>query len=413
MFLEDPRELYRLRLPAARLRRWRGPEASEFFLRLRPACGPGGAGSSAGEAESIYRQLRGILAAQGASPEHVVQETVFFQNIARDLGPFSEARSSVLGETGSSSRYEPALVTVEQPPLDPPEGAGGSAQAVRTEALFHVVVPRDGVPASAGSVRGSPRCGCASCAQSFAKVVDLGERRHVFAGNLYGAPGSPFDEALSMFEVAEDLLERAGLDFRSVARTWIYLRDMERDYGEFNRARRTFFRRIGLELLPASTGINGGPFPPEHNYVFGFYAIAGRGPIEKSVMTTPTLNEAPEYGSDFSRGLAVADGNKRALYVSGTASVDEMGRTVHEDDFEAQVERMLLNVEKLLEGRGATFADMVSAVTYLKRASDAPALRGIFRERGAVGFPNAIVEAGVCRPDLLCEMEGIAVLSLG
>lgn len=413
MFLEDPTELYRLRLPAARLRTWRGPEATEFFLRLRPASGPGGSSSAAREAESIYRQLRAILAAEGASPEHVVQETVFFQNIARDFGPFTESRARTLLEAGSSFAYEPALVTVEQPPLDPPEGSAGSTHAVRTEALFHVVVPRHGVPARTGSVRGSPPCRCATCAQSFAKVLELGERRHVFGGNIHGAPGSPFEEALSMFETAAELLDRAGLDFRSVARTWIYLRDMERDYGEFNRARRTFFRQVGLDLLPASTGIDGGPFPPEHNYVFGFYALAGRGPIGKSIMTTPTLNEAPEYGSDFSRGLAVEDGNKRALYVSGTASVDELGRTVHTDDFEAQVERMLLNVEKLLERQGATFADMVSAATYVKRASDAPALRRIFRERGAVGFPNAIVEAGVCRPDLLCEMEGIAVLPLG
>ena len=40
-------------------------------------------------------------------------------------------------------------------------------------------------------------------------------------------------------------------------------------------------------------------------------------------MTTPTLNEAPLYGSDFARGMKVVETNKVALHVSGTASIDE------------------------------------------------------------------------------------------
>jgi enamine deaminase RidA (YjgF/YER057c/UK114 family) len=187
---------------------------------------------------------------------------------------------------------------------------------------------------------------------------------------------------------------------------------MERDYAEFNRARRTFFRRMGVTLLPASTGINGSPAIAEHNFVLGFNAIKGPQPIIMEAMTTPTLNEANTYtyGSDFSRGLRVVDSNKIALYVSGTASVDEYGATVHVEDFEAQVDRMMLNVEVLLKRQKASLQDLVSAVTYIKRASDAPAFRRILRERGIGGFPNVIVEAGVCRPDLLCEIEGLALL---
>ena len=40
-------------------------------------------------------------------------------------------------------------------------------------------------------------------------------------------------------------------------------------------------------------------------------------------------------------------GNKVALHVSGTASVDEVGRTAHLGDFEAQVDSMLMNVAAL------------------------------------------------------------------
>ncbi len=69
-------------------------------------------------------------------------------------------------------------------------------------------------------------------------------------------------------------------------------------------------------------------------------------------MSTPTLNEAWSYGADFSRGLRLAEANKVMLYVSGTASIDEAGRSVHLGNFEAQVDRMLDNIERCLPSRG-------------------------------------------------------------
>jgi enamine deaminase RidA (YjgF/YER057c/UK114 family) len=128
-------------------------------------------------------------------------------------------------------------------------------------------------------------------------------------------------------------------------------------------------------------------------------------------MTTPTLNEAPVYGSDFSRGMRIQESNKVALHISGTASLDETGKTLHLDDFEAQADRMLLNVAALLKEQGATFSDVVSAMTYLKHPADAQRLRQKFHEAGYDGFPNVVVQAPVCRPELLCETEALAVLA--
>ena len=141
------------------------------------------------------------------------------------------------------------------------------------------------------------------------------------------------------------------------------------------------------------------------------YAMKSPEPLGVTLMTTPTLNEAWMYGADFSRGLKVREANKVALYVSGTASVDEEGFTAHVGDFEAQADRMILNISTLLAEQAASLGDLVSAITYLKRPADAPVLRKILRERGLEGLPNALVQASLCRPDLLCEMEGIAALS--
>jgi enamine deaminase RidA (YjgF/YER057c/UK114 family) len=111
--------------------------------------------------------------------------------------------------------------------------------------------------------------------------------------------------------------------------------------------------------------------------------------------------------------MRVVDANKVALHVSGTASVDEAGRTVHPGDFEAQVDRMLVNIAALLEGQGAGFGDVFSAVSYLKRPTDAARLRAKLREARFEGFPIALVEAPICRPELLCETEVLAVLPRG
>lgn len=88
------------------------------------------------------------------------------------------------------------------------------------------------------------------------------------------------------------------------------------------------------------------------------------------------------------------------------------GRTAHIDDFEAQVDRMILNISALLENQGANFGDIVSAVSYLKDPSNEKRLKAKFKQAGFEGFPNVFVKAEVCRPDLLCESEVLAVLPL-
>lgn len=51
------------------------------------------------------------------------------------------------------------------------------------------------------------------------------------------------------------LLEAEDMSWHDVVRTTNYLRDIERDYTEFNKIRTTFFEWLGLDPLPASTGI--------------------------------------------------------------------------------------------------------------------------------------------------------------
>ena len=52
-----------------------------------------------------------------------------------------------------------------------------------------------------------------------------------------------------------NLLAAEDMSWHDVVRTTNYLRDIERDYAEFNKIRTAFFRWMNLDPLPASTGI--------------------------------------------------------------------------------------------------------------------------------------------------------------
>jgi enamine deaminase RidA (YjgF/YER057c/UK114 family) len=51
------------------------------------------------------------------------------------------------------------------------------------------------------------------------------------------------------------LLSAEGATWHDIVRTTCYLRDIERDYKDFNEVRTAFFGWLGLDPLPASTGI--------------------------------------------------------------------------------------------------------------------------------------------------------------
>ncbi len=382
---------------ACTVRRFAGPEADEFFFLCAPASSA--ADDIAAQTESVYRLLDDALRAAGGGTRHVVHETIFFRNIRKDLAAFRRVRRRMLAELSCRS-CRPASTWIGQPPLNERE---------RLELSAFAVIPRQRGSKFGHTVWNKPPCTCVT-SRFATRAVRVGTQEYLYAGNIFGADGNAFEEASSMFRTAQEVLGAEGLTFQHVVRTWIHLRDIERDYAELNRARREFFGRAGITLHPASTGIEGAPFPVRHNFSMSLYAIKSPGPLEVALMTTPTLNEAWMYGSDFSRGLKVVEANKVALYVSGTASVDEEGRTAHVGDFEGQVDRMITNVATLLSAQNASLRDLVTAITYLKSPGDAARLREIFRARGVEGFPNALVKAAVCRPNLLCEMEAIAAL---
>jgi 2-iminobutanoate/2-iminopropanoate deaminase len=141
-------------------------------------------------------------------------------------------------------------------------------------------------------------------------------------------------------------------------------------------------------------------------------------PIEKRAMTNHgVLNEAYAYAkpSSFSRGMRIDLNGLTILLISGTASIDEHGQSVHIGDFRAQMRRTLDNITGLLKSEGCTWHDIVRTTCYLRdidRDYDAfnEERTAFYKEQELDPLPASTgIQAHLCRPELLIEIEAIAM----
>jgi 2-iminobutanoate/2-iminopropanoate deaminase len=138
---------------------------------------------------------------------------------------------------------------------------------------------------------------------------------------------------------------------------------------------------------------------------------------KKAIEAPQVLNEAYHYPrpSSFSRGMRLDIKGITILLISGTASIDEQGNSVHIGDFRAQTLRTYKNITTLLAVEGATWKDVVRTTCYLRDIERDYALFNdtrtqFFKEQGLNPLPASTgIQAILCRPELLIEMEAIAI----
>lgn len=134
---------------------------------------------------------------------------------------------------------------------------------------------------------------------------------------------------------------------------------------------------------------------------------------KEQVSCLDVLPEAYDYHkpSMFSRGMKVGN----MIFISGTASIDNFGVSIHHDDFEKQTLRTFYNIKKLLETQNASWHDVVKTTIYIKdickHYDEFNRIRAdFFKQEGITTYPaSTCVEATMCRPELLIEMEAIAI----
>lgn len=139
---------------------------------------------------------------------------------------------------------------------------------------------------------------------------------------------------------------------------------------------------------------------------------------KQAISNLEVLNEAYHYAkpSGFSRGIRVDLGNADLLFISGTASIDENGQSIHIGDFRKQTQRVYYNIKKLLESEGASWKDVVKTTVYIKDIDkyydEFNKIRiQFFKDEGVDPYPASVgVQATLCRPELLIEMDAIAII---
>jgi enamine deaminase RidA (YjgF/YER057c/UK114 family) len=219
------------------------------------------------------------------------------------------------------------------------------------------------------------------------------------------------DQASYAIKKLQQILHSEDMDYPQAFRTWFYNDKILEWYDEFNRVRNDIYQQWGIfdGLVPASTGV-GGQNPTGAALVGGLLAVQ---PLsdECSVQAviSPLQNPAWDYGSSFSRAVELDLPDHHRIFVSGTASIDPEGNTVHLNDTRAQVKLTMEVVYAILESRHMDWADVTRALAYFKHARDSHLFEDYRRENQIPDFPVVVAENDICRDDLLFELEVDAV----
>ena len=238
---------------------------------------------------------------------------------------------------------------------------------------------------------------------------------HYWTGSLV-SPGKDSREQMSgIFQKLEQELDGLSVADDTV-RTWIFVRDVDVNYAGVVEGRKDYFNTIGLTVdthYIASTGIEGRA-PDCRNLVeMDAYSIKGLRKGQTDYLYAPeNLSPTALYGVTFERGTAITYGDRKHVFISGTASIDKKGKVLHEGNPAAQAGRMLDNIEALLQEAGAGLGDIGMAIVYLRDPADYPVAKQVVETR--CPSLNALYVLGpVCRPSWLVEIECIALTPAG
>lgn len=210
-----------------------------------------------------------------------------------------------------------------------------------------------------------------------------------------------------VFDSMVDILATVGMDFTNVVRTWMYLNKLLTWYDDFNEVRNDFFREKDIfgKVVPASTGI-GVRNPVGAALVTDLLAVKPKTDrVKIEAIPSPLQCAALDYKSSFSRAVEVALPDHRTLYISGTASIEPSGDTVHIDDVEKQIALTMEVTDAILKSRKMDWSDTVRGIAYFKDITNAHLFTEYCKDNGLPRMPFALSHSDVCRDDLLFEIE--------
>lgn len=243
--------------------------------------------------------------------------------------------------------------------------------------------------------------------------VKHGSYRHLWtAGACNQALNSEYQMRLLFNDYVMQLSENGCSLANNCIRTWIFVQNVDVNYAGVVKARNEVFVTQNLTdktHFIASTGIAGRHANPKVLVQMDAYAVDGICEEQVHYLYAPThLNPTYEYGVSFERGTYIDYGDRRHVFISGTASINNKGEVMYSGDIRKQTFRMWENVETLLKEADCTFDHVGHLLVYLRDIADYTVVRDMFEKRFP-SIPKVYLLAPVCRPGWLVEMECMAV----
>jgi chorismate lyase / 3-hydroxybenzoate synthase len=226
------------------------------------------------------------------------------------------------------------------------------------------------------------------------------------------------------YEEVCSTLEAQG--YPHLLRVWNYLPDINRDsggterYRQFNTARQHALHACGRAVagsVPAASALGAASESP-----LVVYFLAGRvAPVFVENPRQVSAYDYPqEYGTHspvFSRAALLRQAASLTLFISGTASI--VGhRSLHIGDTAAQTRETLNNIEALLSeanrlaGNAHFDLGALAYKVYVRQPGDLPIIQAQLALRLGPRPQIVYLQADICRPDLLVEIEATGICPL-
>ena len=314
-----------------------------------------------------------------------------------------------------------------------------------------------GISVPAGVVAQSPEkpalvmieAGFADTRQVQLQYSGAGSERYcrITAGNcdeywfpgLHGISGyhTISDAAMQAFIRLQQALGQAGLGFNEIVRQWNYVEQifnfsgindqLRQNYQQFNEVRGHFYSTYRtIAGFPAATGIG----TLYHGVTIDCMAVTGNRKLKvvpvsnprqvnsflyaQSVLKgAPPGNQIRNQAPQFERARLMTDGSTSRLFISGTASIIGQ-QTIGINDIKKQTLVTIDNLEQLTSNMNlksccpglTVFPEKYVYIrVYVKHEKDIPDVKALCLEHFGQ-IPMSIVQADICRSDLLVEIEG-------
>jgi enamine deaminase RidA (YjgF/YER057c/UK114 family) len=361
-------------------RSFHAPGGGEHFLSVKPSTT---APDFDAALKSLLERYREMLQSLQLAPETAIFRRIFLSDILNQM--------PLLRESGLMDDSV-AVSVVQQPPLPHAKIQmlachwDGPVVTKRRLSGHHLLVERNG-------------------------------QRHLWSTRLCAngrqTGNSVRRQTRQVFADLTDTLGREGANLRDhCVRTWIYVKGLDFFYSDMVASRRALFRRQGLTGRThyiASTGIEGACAHAHDLIAMDAYSNLDLADGQVSYLNDfDRLCRTIKYDVTFERGTRLAYADRAHCFISGTASIDGLGRVVHPGKVIRQLEHTLDNIDALLKSGAAALPDMMYLIVYLRDPSDFAAVDAYLGERFPFR-PVVIVQGAVCRPGWLVEVEGVAV----